>query len=148
MAAGDLIVFEEAKKTILTGGWEAADAIWIGLTSDTPVVSDTIPAYASGGTTNYTAVATGGNYAAGGELLATYDAMTTEAGGTVTFDDTGASVSWAQDASNPTNARYALVYNKTQSNLCIIMIDLGAIIDMTAGALTITWNASGMFTLT
>ena len=147
MAAGDLIVFEEAKKTILTGGWEPADEIWVGLVTDTCLVDDPVPAYAAGGTTNYTPIATAGNYAAGGLLLATYDNMVVEAGGTMTFDDTGANVSWAQDGSNPQNADHAVVYHKT-TGLCILMIDLDGPIDMQAGALTITWNGSGMFTIT
>ena len=53
MARGDLTVFEEAKATMLDGGWEAADEIWIGLVTDVCVVSDANPHYAAGGTTNY-----------------------------------------------------------------------------------------------
>ena len=66
----------------------------------------------------------------------------------MTFDDTGASVTWAKNASNPTNAAAALIYNDTQaSDPAIAFVDLGGTIDMTAGALTITWNASGIFTI-
>ena len=147
MARGDLTVFEEAKKEILTGGWEAADEIWIGLVTDVCVVDDAEPAYAAGGTTNYTAIATAGEYAAGGLLLDTWDNMCVEAGGVMTFDDTGASVTWAQNAASPQNADHAVIYHKT-TGLCIAMIDLDGPIDMQAGDLTITWNASGIFTIT
>jgi len=147
MARGDLTVFEEAKGYMLDGGWEAADEIWIGLVSSVPVVSDAVPAYAAGGTTNYTACATGGEYAAGGLLLDTWGNMCVEAGGTLTFDDTGASVTWASDAANPTNADHAVIYNDTQANYCIAMIDLDGPVNMTLGDLTITWNASGIFTI-
>lgn len=149
MARGDLSVFEEAKAYIIDGGWEAADQIWIGLVTNSPavVVSDALPAYGSGGTTNYTPIATAGNYAAGGELLDTLGNMVVESGGTMTFDDTGASVTWAQHASNPQTAMFAVVYHYT-SKLCICMIDLAGPIDMQAGDLTITWNASGIFTIT
>ena len=147
MARGDLTVFEEAKATLLEGGWEPADEIWIGLVTDVCVVSDAVPAYAAGGTTNYTAIATAGNYAAGGLVLDTLANMVTEADGVMTFDDTGSSVSWAQDGSNPQNADHAVIYHKT-SGLCIAMIDLDGPVDMQAGDLTITWNASGMFTIT
>ena len=149
MARGDLIVFEEAKKFMLMGGWEAADEIWVGLVTNSPavVVSDTIPAYATGGTTNYTAIATSGEYASGGLLLDTWTAMVTESDGTVTFDDTGASVTWSQDGSSPQTAMFAIIYNDTQSNYAIAMIDLDGAIDMQAGDLTITWNASGIFTM-
>lgn len=149
MARGDLSVFEEAKAYIIDGGWEAADQIWVGLVTNSPavVVSDAVPAYAAGGTTNYTAIATAGNYAAGGELLDTLGNMVTEAAGVMTFDDTGASVTWAQHASNPQTAMFAIVYHKT-TGLAIAMINLAGPIDMQAGDLTITWNGSGLFTIT
>jgi len=149
MARGDLIVFEEAKAYIIDGGWEAADQIWIGLVTNSPavVVSDAVPAYGAGGTTNYTAIATAGNYAAGGELLDTLGNMVVEAAGVMTFDDTGASVTWAQHASNPQTAMFAIIYHKT-TGLAIAMLDLAGAIDMRAGDLTITWNGAGIFTIT
>jgi len=145
MARGDLIVFEESKKELIMGGWEAADEIWIGIVTDVCTVADADPHYAAGGTTNYTAIATAGNYAAGGLLLNTLTAMLAEVDGTVTFDDTDATVSWAQHASNPQNGDHAVIYHKTTGH-CIAMIDLDGPVDMQAGALTITWNASGIFT--
>ena len=149
MARGDLIVFEEAKAYMVDGGWEAADQIWVGLVTNVPavVVSDAVPAYGAGGTTNYTAIATAGNYAAGGELLDTLGNMVTEAAGVMTFKDTGASVTWAQHASNPQTAMFAIIYHKT-TGLAIAMLNLAGPIDMQAGDLTITWNASGIFTIT
>jgi hypothetical protein len=149
MARGDVTVFEEAKATIIEGGWEAADEIWLGLVTNSPavVVSDAVPAYAAGGTTNYTAIATAGNYAAGGVLLNTLGNMVTEAAGVMTFDDTDASVTWAQNASNPQTAMFGIIYHKT-TGLAIAMLDLAGPIDMQAGDLTITWNGSGIFTIT
>lgn len=147
MARGDVTVFEEAKATIIEGGWEPADEIWIGIVTDVCVVSDAVPAYAAGGTTNYTAIATAGEYAAGGLSLDTLANMVTEAAGVMTFDDTGASVTWAQNAASPQNGDHAVIYHKT-TGLCIAMIDLDGPIDMQAGDLTITWNASGIFTIT
>lgn len=148
MARGDLEVFEEAMGYMFDGGWEGTDEIWIGLVTSTPLVADPLPAYAAGGTTNYTAIATAGEYAAGGLLLDTWANMIVEAAGVVTFDDTGASVTWAQNAASPQTAEYAVIYNDTQSNYCIAFIDLDGPIDMQAGDLTITWNASGIFTVT
>ena len=149
MARGDLTVFEEAKAYIVDGGWEPADEIWVGLVTNSPAVTaaSAVPAYAAGGTTNFTAIATAGNYAAGGQLLDTLANMVTEAAGVMTFDDTGANVSWAQHASNPTTAMFAIIYHKT-TGLAIAMLDLAGPIDMQAGDLTITWNASGIFTIT
>ena len=149
MARGDLTVFEEAKAYLIDGGWESADQIWIGLVTDSPAVTaaSAVPAYAAGGTTNFTAIATAGNYAAGGLLLATLGNMVTEAAGVMTFDDTDASVSWAQHASNPQTAMFAVVYHYT-TGLCIAMVNLAGTIDMQAGDLTITWSANGIFTIT
>jgi len=146
MARGDLTVFEEAKAYMIDGGWESGDEIWIGIVTDVCVASDPLPAYGAGGTTNYTPIATAGNYAAGGLLLDTLGNMVTEAGGTMTFDDTGASVTWAQDGANPQNGDHAVIYHFT-SKLCIAMIDLDGPIDMQAGDLTITWHVSGIFTI-
>jgi hypothetical protein len=148
MAIGDLIVFEEAKRYMLIGDILAADEVWIGLVTEACGVGDAKPAYVAGGDgiTDYTPIATAGNYAAGGLLLNTLPNIITEAAGTVTFDDTDPSVTWAQDPANPVTARTAVVYNKT-TGLCFLMIDLGAAIDMQAGDLTITWNGSGMFTM-
>lgn len=148
MATGDLTVFDEAKAYMIDGDWGSVDDIRIALiTSATaPTAGDLTPALA-----DYTECTAGGNYiavtASTGELLDSLANCVTEAAGTMTFDDTGASVSWAQNAGNPTDARYGLVVNGDQTAQGICFIDLGAIIDMTAGALTITWNASGLFTI-
>ena len=150
MAQGDLVVFEEAKAYMIDGGWEPADAIWVAITSDVPAAADPLPGMAVGATTQYTAIATAGNYAAGGLSLDTLTNCVTEAAGTMTFDDTGASVTWAQDGANPQNGKYAVVYNNTHADdlaICFIDLNGGAVVDMQAGDLTITWNGSGMFTI-
>jgi hypothetical protein len=146
MARGDLIVFEEAKAFMLDTDLLAADEIWIGLVTETCLVADAVPAYGAGGTTNYTAIATAGEYAAGGLLLDTIANIVTEAGGTMSFKDTGASVTWAQNGASPQDADHAVIYNHT-TKLCYVMIDLDGPVDMQAGDLTITWGAS-IFTIT
>lgn len=145
MAAGDITVFNEAKAFLIDGGFANTDNISLALiTSATvPTAADVTPALG-----DYTEVTAGGNYTAGGEVLDTIANMVTQSGGTMTFDDTGASVTWSQNASNPTNARYGIIYNSTQAGKdAIAFIDLGTTIDMSAGDLTITWNASGIFTI-
>lgn len=145
MATGDITVFNEAKAYMIDGGWESADTIKLALLTSavTPAAGDTTPALG-----DYTQVTAGGNYTAGGDTLDTLGNMVTQSAGTMTFDDTGASVTWAQNASNPTNARWGLVYNDTDAgDLAICFVDLGAARDMTAGDLTITWHASGIFTI-
>ncbi len=148
MATGTVLVFDEGNLAKLVSGWEPADEIWLGLVTDSPspVVAATVPAYASGGTTNYTAIATAGAYAAGGVILDTIANMYTEAAGLVTFDDTGATVVWTKNASSPQTAYWGIIYHKT-SGLAIAFLELGGPIDMQAGDLTITWHASGIFTV-
>jgi hypothetical protein len=144
MAAGDLTVFEEAKAYMLDGGWGTTDDIKCALitVATVPTAADATPALG-----DYTQVTAGGNYTAGGTSLGQWSTLITEAGGTVTFDS-ATNPTWAQNAGNPTNARYAVVYNDTQAgDPAICFVDLGAVVDMTAGALTITWNASGLFTI-
>ena len=143
MAAGDVTVYQEALAYMIDGDWASTDTVKIALiTSATaPTAADLTPALA-----DYTECTPGGNYASGGDALDTIANMVTQSSGTMTFDDTGASVSWAQNASNPTNARYGFIYNSVAGD-GIAFVDLGAVIDMTAGDLTITWNASGIFTI-
>lgn len=147
MAAGDLTLFDEAKAYLIDGGWESADSIRVALITSavTPSAPDAVPSM-SGGTTNYTEVTAGGNYSAGGVTLDTLANCVTESGGSVTFDDTGSNISWSRNASNPTNARYAVIYNDTDTlNRAIGFIDLGATVDLSRGDLTITWSSRGIF---
>jgi hypothetical protein len=104
-----------------------------------PTAADATPALAG-----YTEVGAAGTYTAGGTTLTI---SLTEAAGTVTFDATN-NPTWAQNASNDIDAYWGLIYNATDlSNSAIAFLDLGGPVDMTAGDLTITWNASGLFTI-
>ncbi len=145
MATGDVIVFEESKAVILSGGWEAADQIKIAiLDNGTPPTA----AFATPQLGDFSEVGASGTYVAGGHNLDTWTTMVQEAGGVMTFD-TGTNPSWAQDPSNDVDAWWGLVYNQTQTgNLAICFVELGGPVDMTAGDLTITWNGSGIFTIT
>lgn len=145
MAAGDLVVFNEAKGFLIDGGFEATDDIKVALvtTATTPTASTATPTLS-----DFTQVTAGGNYTAGGISIGDIGTLVTTSGGTMTFDS-ATNPSWAQNAGNPTNARWAIVYNDTDaSDRAIAFVDLGATVDMTAGSLTITWNASGLFTIT
>lgn len=151
MAAGDLAVFEEAKAYMLDGSFLPAHTIKLALitVAVVPTDSDAIPGMNAGATTTYTEVAGTGGYTTGGETLDTIANCVVEAAGTMTFDDTGASVTWTQNGSSPTDARYAIIYNSSDTGLerAIAWIDLGATVDLQAGDLTITWNGSGIFTI-
>lgn len=151
MAAGDLAVFEEARAYMLDGGFLGAHTIKVALitVAVVPTDSDAVPGMNAGATTTYTEVSAGGGYSAGGETLDTIANMVVEAGGTMTFDDTGASVTWTKSAGSPTDIRYAIIYNSSDTGLerAIAWIDIGATHDLVAGDLTITWNGSGIFTI-
>ena len=147
MAAGDITWFNAAKAFDYFVGWAGTDSVKVALvtTTTTPAATTATPSLG-----DFTQVTAGGNYTAGGDVLDTWANMWNDptAGGTATFDDTGASVTWAQNASNPSDARWAIIYNDTQAgDPAIAFVDLGAVIDMTAGDLTITWNASGIATV-
>lgn len=144
MAQGDVTVFDEAKAYMIDGGWEAADDIKCAVLDNTvtPTAADATPALG-----DYTEVGAAGTYVAGGTSLGTLGTLVTEAAGTMTFDS-ATNPTWAQDPSNDTDAFWGLIYNDTDvGKLAIAFVDLGGPVDMTAGDLTITWNASGIFTI-
>lgn len=144
MAVNDLTVFEEAKAYIQDGGWEATDDIKVAILDNTtaPTAADTTPALG-----DYTEVGTAGSYVAGGTSLGNWGTMISEAAGVATADS-ATNPTWAQNASNDTDASWALVYNDTQAgDPAICFVELGTV-DMSAGALTINWNASGLYSIT
>lgn len=148
MAAGDVTVYNAHLQDIGRGvhNLETGD-ISMGLvtTSYTPTAGDAVPTWGAGGTTNTSTneVTPGGNYAAGGPSIGgTYS----QTSGTATFDVTDVSIT--QNAGNPTNARWGIIYNDTATNKeCIGFIDLGAAINLASGDFSITWNASGFYTI-
>ena len=144
MARGDVTVFEEARAYLIDGGFEAADDIKVAVLDNTtpPAAGDTTPALA-----DYTEVGTGGTYVAGGTSLGTLGTLVTQTGGTVTFDS-ATNPTWAQDAANDVDAYWGLIYNDTDAGKRAIgFVDLGGPVDMSGGDLTITWSASGIFTI-
>lgn len=147
MARGDVTVFEEAKAYMLDGGWLPANDIKIAILDDTltPVASASNPRLSL-----YTQVGTAGSYANSGVSLGNIATLVTEASGTMTFDS-ATNPQWLQNGSNDTDAHWGLIYNEndtTGPDRAIAFVDLGGPVDMTAGDLTITWNASGIFTIT
>jgi len=145
MAVGDISVYDEAKGYMIDGGWEPADNIEIDLllATSTPVITDAAP-----DPSDYNLATT----TEGAQVLDTLTNMVTTSGSTMTFDDTGATVVWAQGGGNSTTCRWAIIYNQTattpHADPCICFVDLGSDRDLTAGSLTITWHASGIFTIT
>lgn len=145
MARGDLVVFEEAKAKMLSGDWASTDHFYCAICDNTatPAASTATPVIG-----DFTQVGTSGTYVADGTDLGALSALVSEAGGTMTFDST-TNPTWAQDASNDVDAYWAIIYNYTDAGKdALAFLDLGGPVDMTAGDLTITWNGSGIFTLT
>ena len=145
MARGDLVVFEEAMAKMLDGDWASTDHLYCAICDDTasPTAATATPTLG-----DFTEVGTDGTYVAGGTDLGTIADTVTEAAGVVTLDS-ATNPTWAQDASNDTDAYWAIVYNYTDAaNDCLLYVDLDGPVDMTAGPLTVTWNASGFFTIT
>jgi len=144
MARGDVTIFQEAMAYLIDGGWEGTDVIKCAILDNTttPAADDTTPALG-----DYTEVGTGGTYVAGGTSLGTLADCVTQTAGTMKFDS-ATNPSWAQNASNDTDAYWGLIYNDTDgSDRAIGFVDLDGPVDMSAGALSITWDSSGIFTI-
>ena len=150
MAAGDVTLFNEFKEDV---GQKihnlSSDSFKVGLVTNavTPAASTTDPRWGAGGSTNLSTnqVTPGGNYASGGPAISatTYS----ETAGVATFD--GGDISIASNGSNPNNARWGIIYNDTSvGKEAVAFVDLGGVTDLTAGAFSITWSASGIFSLT
>lgn len=145
MAIGDITWFEEARTLDYYAGWALTDVIKVAVIDNTtpPAAGDTTPALA-----DYTEVGAAGTYTAGGTSLGNWGTVWSEAAGTGTLDS-ATNPTWAADGSNDTDARWGIIYNDTQAgDPAIAFVDLGSAIDMQTTALTITWNGSGIATLT
>lgn len=145
MATGDITWFEEARPLDYFAGWATTDDIKVAVLDNTtaPAAGNTTPALG-----DYTEVGAAGTYTAGGTSLGNWTTVWSEAAGVATLDST-TNPTWAQDGSNDTDATWGLIYNDTQAgDPAFAFVELGGPVDMSAGSLTITWNASGIATLT
>jgi hypothetical protein len=144
MATGDIIFFDEAKAYMQDGDWASTDDMKLAVLDNTttPAAADAAPVLG-----DYTEVTAAGTYTAGGTSLGNWTTMISEAAGTVTYDS-ATNPTWAQDGSNDVDAWWGLIYNDTTSDQALAFVELGGPVDMSAGALTVTWNASGIATLT
>lgn len=146
MAAGDIIFFDQFLVDVQEGLHDLEnDTIKLGLVTSvvTPSATTSDPRWGAGGGTNLATnqVTPGGNYSSGGSTIANNSVVLSS--GAAVFD--GDDISIAQNASNPTNARWAPIYNDTDTGKRAIgYVDLGAAIDLSAGAFAIAWNAGGI----
>ena len=145
MARGDVIVFEEAKAMMLDGSWLGTDHIYCAVCDDTltPAAADAAPVIG-----DYTQVGAAGTYIDGGTDLGAITTLVAEAAGVMTFDS-ATNPTWAQDPLSDVDAYWGILYNFTHGTAdCLAFVELDGPVDMTAGDLTITWNAAGIFTIT
>jgi len=144
MAAGTVSVFDEALIYITDNQWASADVMKVQLCTGTLLVPSTATPVLADCTEATTA-----------ELATTLDTwtnMTSEVGGTFTFDDTGTYVEWALDTDGSTAITYAVIYNDTQTSPAVdpllCTIDMGTARNIQNGSLRITWDtANGIFTI-
>lgn len=145
MATGTIIVFEEAKKYIIDGGFEAADIIKCAIVDNT--VAPTA-AFAAPLLTSFTEVSGTGTYTTGGVSLGTLTSMVAEAAGVMTFDS-ATDLDFAADPSNDVDAFWGILFNDTDAGKrAIAFIELGGPVDMIAGRLQVNWPAGGIYTIT
>lgn len=148
MATGDVTLFDQFLVDMGNGEHDlSADSIKMAYVSNavTPAVGTSDPRWGAGGGTNLaTDEQSGGNFAVGGVVLASFAA--TLSAGTVKLDYTDPS-QVATNASNPTSIYHAVIYNDTNAGKrAIAAIELGGPITGVTQALTVTPNASGLAT--
>ena len=149
MAAGDVVFFDQFLVDVMEGLHDLEnDTIKVAYITSavTPLATTTDPRWGAGGTTNFSSneVTPGGNYSTGGPSAA--NPSVTLSGGAAVFDADDISIT--QNASNPTNARWGIIYNDTATGKnCIGFVDNGSAVDMSAGDFSNAWNASGIASL-
>ena len=145
MAQGDVVVFNEALGFLIDGGFEAADDIKVAICDNTSAPTQN---QASPTLSDFTQVGSAGSYTAGGTSIGDLGTCVTQSSNVMTFDS-ATNPTWAANASNDTDAYWAIIYNDTDAtDRAIAYVDLGGPVNMATTALTITWGASGIFTIT
>ena len=144
MPAGNWTVFNRAKLKLANGTFDLdTNTFKMALTTSSQALADTF----AGTSTDcryadLTAeVASGGGYTTGGKTLS---ATWTQATGTITFD-----VDDQAWTSSTITAKYAVIYadNTNDDLLCFCELDTVTSVSTVSGTLTVTINASGVFTL-
>jgi hypothetical protein len=151
MAVGDLFWFDHALYAagglgIGSSAFSSGDIISLGLNTTAGVTSTS-----TGSWDSYTEATTGhqaGGYPSSGTTMAAWGDMWSKASAEVSKFDTAVSPNYTQSTLHSTSVNFAIGYNYTQAGAnTLFAIDLGDV-DMTAGDLTITFNASGIATVT
>lgn len=129
----------------------SSNDIYFGLVTatTTPNKTDSDPRWAGTGTPDYSAnqINTTGGYTGPINLSTTITDNWSISAAVAKFDIDDVSIT--QNGSSANNARWGIVYDNTATNKnCIGWLDLGAVVDLTAGDFTVTWNAGGLFDIT
>ena len=143
MATGDIVVFNAAKVALGNKLIDFdSDTFKFALITSavTPTADAAAPHFGGTGTTNYATnqVTPGGNYTSGGPSLTS-----------LAYTDITGVIHWraqkvtiAQHASNPTNARWGIIFNDTDTNKrAVAYVDLGSARDLSAGPFEFRFNA-------
>ena len=157
MAQGTFALFNQFKVDMAEGYHNLeTDSLKLAFTTlqagGTPTIAATAsdPRWGSGGSTNLSSSqVTGTNYTAGGNACA--NGSVVDSSGTVTFDADNPAT-WTQHASGPATIKTAVLYNDTDSGKRAIgFMDMTgngtSAISLVDGDITVTFNASGIFTL-
>lgn len=150
MANGDIKWFAQALHDLGNKIHDLdADDLRVGFITSavTPALGDAAPHWGGTGTTNFNTseVTPGGNYPAEGYVLVSVSWSVVSNVPTLRATD----ISIAQHASNPTNARWGVLYNNTDTNKRAIgFLDFGSARDLTAGAFTFNFGGAGTDILT
>lgn len=143
MAQGDVVFFDQWLVDVLEAKHDhELGTFYCALITNavTPLATTSDPRWGAGGGTNFTTneVTPGGNYAANGAALANPSVTLNGGLAEIDWDDPA---TWSQNASNPTNATWGIIYNNQANKECVGFVDLGGAFDMTTGDLTITFGA-------
>lgn len=143
MAQGDVVFFDQWLVDLAEAKHDhELGAFFLGLVTNVtvPLVTTADPRWGAGGTTNFktTEVTPGGNYVADGKSLANPSVTLNGGLAEIDWDDPGA---WLQNAANPANATWGIIYNNQAAKECVGFVDLGGAFDMTTGDLTVTFGA-------
>lgn len=143
MAAGDITFFNQFQVDLGNKIHDLdTDTFKVGFvtTSTTPTAADAAPHWNGTGTTDLSTneVSAGGNYSAGGPSLAN----TAYADNSGTAEWKADKISIAQHASNPTNARWGILYNSSDANnRAVAFLDFGSARDLSAGLFEFKFNS-------
>ncbi len=144
MATGTVLVFDIARGKMIAGDWASTDEFYLAICDNTTVPAVTTATPVIG---DFTQVGAAGSYTTNGTSLGALSTLVTTSGSTMTFDS-AINPTWAQDPSNDVDAYWGLIYNFTDAGKdALAFVELGGAVDMSAGSLTVTWSASGIFTI-